>query len=172
MTSRRSQWIPSKEEIYAMLKECSRDPNETTQKLLLQGIVFFFFLLLTFPFWFSNWLLVGAAYMGLILVIHVLLLVFSLLGFVAFGLLVKGLIWFFFFFFHWGFVMWEMGIFLVFVMMGFHCWCTFCKVKLEMPISCLCYCLLSNSEREAFLKKNLPNILYYLGKKFSFPEKD
>ena len=68
--------------------------------------------------------------------------------------------------------MWEMGIFLVFVMMGFHCWCTFCKVKLEMPISCLCYCLLSNSEREAFLKKNLPNILYYLGKKFSFPEKD
>ena len=35
--------------------------------------------------------------------------------------------------------MWEMGIFLVFVMMGFHCWCTFCKVKLEMPISCLCY---------------------------------
>ena len=63
--------------------------------------------------------------------------------------------------------MWEMGIFLVFVMMGFHCWCTFCKVKLEMPISCLCYCLLSNSEREAFLKKKI-----FLGKKFSFPEKD
>ena len=46
--------------------------------------------------------------------------------------------------------MWEMGIFLVFAMMGFHYWCTFCKVKLEIPISCLCYCLLSNSEREAF----------------------
>jgi len=31
----------SEEDIYAMLKECSMDPNETTQKLLLQGIVFF-----------------------------------------------------------------------------------------------------------------------------------
>jgi len=29
----------SEEDIYAMLKECSMDPNETTQKLLLQGIV-------------------------------------------------------------------------------------------------------------------------------------
>ena len=47
--------------------------------------------------------------------------------------------------------MWEMGIFLVFAVTGFHCWCTFCKVKLEIPISCLCYCLLSNSERKAFL---------------------
>ncbi|KAG6467923.1 hypothetical protein ZIOFF_072488 [Zingiber officinale] len=28
----------SDEEIYAMLKECSMDPNETTQKLLLQGL--------------------------------------------------------------------------------------------------------------------------------------
>lgn len=27
----------SEEDIYAMLKECSMDPNETTQKLLLQG---------------------------------------------------------------------------------------------------------------------------------------
>lgn len=27
----------SEEEIYAMLKECSMDPNETAQKLLLQG---------------------------------------------------------------------------------------------------------------------------------------
>lgn len=31
----------SDEDIYAMLKECSMDPNETTQKLLLQGIVAF-----------------------------------------------------------------------------------------------------------------------------------
>ena len=29
----------SDEDIYAMLKECSMDPNETTQKLLLQGII-------------------------------------------------------------------------------------------------------------------------------------
>jgi hypothetical protein len=27
----------SDDEIYAMLKECSMDPNETTQKLLFQG---------------------------------------------------------------------------------------------------------------------------------------
>uniref|UniRef100_A0A2P2LZ15 GBF-interacting protein 1 N-terminal domain-containing protein n=1 Tax=Rhizophora mucronata TaxID=61149 RepID=A0A2P2LZ15_RHIMU len=27
----------SDEEIYAMLKECSMDPNETAQRLLLQG---------------------------------------------------------------------------------------------------------------------------------------
>ena len=33
---------PSREEIYAMLKECSMDPNETIQKLLLQGIIFFY----------------------------------------------------------------------------------------------------------------------------------
>ena len=32
----------SDDEIYAMLKECSMDPNETTQKLLLQGPFFFF----------------------------------------------------------------------------------------------------------------------------------
>lgn len=30
----------SEEEIYAMLKECSMDPNETAQKLLLQGSPF------------------------------------------------------------------------------------------------------------------------------------
>lgn len=28
----------SEEEIYAMLKECSMDPNETAQRLLLQGL--------------------------------------------------------------------------------------------------------------------------------------
>lgn len=28
----------SEEEIYAMLKDCSMDPNETAQRLLLQGI--------------------------------------------------------------------------------------------------------------------------------------
>lgn len=28
----------SDDEIYAMLKECEMDPNETTQKLLFQGI--------------------------------------------------------------------------------------------------------------------------------------
>lgn len=33
---------PTEDEIYAMLKECSMDPNETIQKLLLQGIIFFF----------------------------------------------------------------------------------------------------------------------------------
>lgn len=33
----------SDDEIYAMLKECSMDPNETAQKLLLQGTFFFFF---------------------------------------------------------------------------------------------------------------------------------
>ena len=33
----------SNDEIYAMLKECSMDPNETTQKLLLQGTLFSFF---------------------------------------------------------------------------------------------------------------------------------
>ncbi|KAG5035018.1 hypothetical protein JHK87_009928 [Glycine soja] len=27
----------NEENVYAMLKECSMDPNETTQKLLLQG---------------------------------------------------------------------------------------------------------------------------------------
>ena len=27
----------SEDEIYAMLKDCSMDPNETAQKLLLQG---------------------------------------------------------------------------------------------------------------------------------------
>lgn len=33
-----------------MLKECSMDPNETTQKLLLQGtLLFFFFGLRSFP---------------------------------------------------------------------------------------------------------------------------
>lgn len=31
----------SDDEIYAMLKECSMDPNETTQKLLFQGIIAF-----------------------------------------------------------------------------------------------------------------------------------
>ena len=38
----------SDDEIYSMLKECSMDPNETAQKLLLQGTFFFlsFFLLL------------------------------------------------------------------------------------------------------------------------------
>ena len=41
---------PSREEIYAMLKECSMDPNETIQKLLLQGIIFFFPLLSLFDF--------------------------------------------------------------------------------------------------------------------------
>ena len=80
---------PTEDEIYAMLKECSMDPNETIQKLLLQGIIFFFsFLLSLFDFLIGCWL--GAACMGLILVIHVLLLVFSLLGFVAFGLLCNG----------------------------------------------------------------------------------
>lgn len=33
----------SDDEIYAMLKECSMDPNETTQKLLLQGTFSFFY---------------------------------------------------------------------------------------------------------------------------------
>ncbi|PNX66080.1 flocculation protein flo11-like, partial [Trifolium pratense] len=32
----------SDDEIYAMLKECSMDPNETAQKLLFQGFVWFF----------------------------------------------------------------------------------------------------------------------------------
>lgn len=31
----------SEEEIHAMLKECSMDPNETAQKLLLQGTIGF-----------------------------------------------------------------------------------------------------------------------------------
>ena len=30
----------SDDEIYAMLKECSMDPNETAQKLLLQGTLY------------------------------------------------------------------------------------------------------------------------------------
>lgn len=38
----------SEDEIYAMLKECSMDPNETAQRLLFQGIfsfpVLFFFM--------------------------------------------------------------------------------------------------------------------------------
>lgn len=42
----------SDEDIYAMLKECSMDPNETTQKLLLQGIVAF--LLIELP-WIWSW---------------------------------------------------------------------------------------------------------------------
>jgi hypothetical protein len=38
----------SDEDIYAMLKECSMDPNETTQKLLLQGIITSIYLFLLF----------------------------------------------------------------------------------------------------------------------------
>lgn len=43
----------SEEDIYAMLKECSMDPNETADKLLLQGYnhllfpVFFFFYMIS-----------------------------------------------------------------------------------------------------------------------------
>ena len=47
---------PTEDEIYAMLKECSMDPNETIQKLLLQGIIFFFFLLSLFDFLIGCWL--------------------------------------------------------------------------------------------------------------------
>ena len=36
----------SEEEIYAMLEECSMDPNETAQKLLLQGLLLLIFSLL------------------------------------------------------------------------------------------------------------------------------
>ena len=34
----------SDEEIYAMLKDCNMDPNETTQKLLLQGAFIYLFI--------------------------------------------------------------------------------------------------------------------------------
>ena len=151
MTSRRSQCIPLRMRFMQCLRSVPWIPMRLFRSSFFRVSFFFSFLLSLFDFLIGCWL--GAACMGLILVIHVLLLVFSLLGFVAFGLLCNGfdlILVFFFFFVHWGFVMWEMGIILVFAMMGFHCWCTFCKVKLEMPISCLCYCLLSNSEREAF----------------------
>ena len=41
----------TEEEIYAMLKDCAMDPNETVQKLLMQGILSFSFsfIRLSFP---------------------------------------------------------------------------------------------------------------------------
>lgn len=57
----------SEEEIYATLKDCSMDPNETAQKLLLQGNFFYLSLLLLllacgFPFWFSFKLIIFRGY--------------------------------------------------------------------------------------------------------------
>lgn len=45
----------SEDEIYAMLKECSMDPNETAQRLLLQGIFPFSFKVLSCSVLFSMW---------------------------------------------------------------------------------------------------------------------
>lgn len=56
----------SDDEIYAMLRECSMDPNETTQKLLLQG---------NFPLFPLFWLLLLSCSFGFLLVFTIWILV-------------------------------------------------------------------------------------------------
>ena len=58
----------TEDEIYAMLKECSMDPNETAQKLLLQGKIAF-----PFDFYFSFFFVGGGQLcMGFILIVYFL----------------------------------------------------------------------------------------------------
>ena len=78
----------SEEEIYAMLKECCMDPNETTQKLLLQGTIVFCFLLFLFSFVILG-LIFDRGFDDLLL-IHDLNLKFSALGIVIFVYFILG----------------------------------------------------------------------------------
>lgn len=114
----------SEEEIYAMLKECNMDPNETAQKLLLQGTPFCFDFLLCevwllfdfgFVIWCDLWGKVDVFVTGSC----------SFRG-VCFGFdLVLDIV-------EWGF---ELGFW--FAMMGFHCLCAFMRFSFDNNI-CVC----------------------------------